>query len=194
MISPEADGWPAYVGFAGRARSGKDTAAALMGLYGYSRLAFGDKVRDALLSLNPLVLGEKGTTVLLSTLLESYSWEQLKETPFQPHLRTLAQRMGTEVGRAIDTDIWVNQVKESIPPDVTRIVIPDVRFQNEADFIHSNGGAVICLSRPSSEESFGADHASESLNLTADYYLKNDGSILEFHRKLLDALLEVSTS
>jgi hypothetical protein len=194
MISPEADGWPAYVGFAGRARSGKDTAAALMSLYGYSRFAFGDKVRDALLNLNPLVLGEKGTTVLLSTLLESYSWEQLKETPFQPHLRTLAQRMGTEVGRAIDTDIWVNQVKESIPPDVTRIVIPDVRFQNEADFIHSNGGAVICLSRPTSEESFGTEHASESLNLTADYYLKNDGSILEFHRKLLDALLEVSTS
>lgn len=48
--------------------------------------------------------------------------------------RTLLQKVGTEVFRAIDPDIWVNFLKTIVRAFPTRwsyIVIPDARFTNE---------------------------------------------------------------
>jgi hypothetical protein len=43
------------IGLSGYARSGKDTAAAGMDMWGFKRVAFADKLRDFLYLLNPVV-------------------------------------------------------------------------------------------------------------------------------------------
>ena len=99
--------------------------------------------------------------------------------------RQIAQFMGTEMFREtlaklmpdIGSDFWVKRMagllSNSLPDsqavynseDV--VVIPDVRFQNEYDFIVENNGIIIHLTRPGADGNIGIPgHASESsLNL-----------------------------
>lgn len=51
--------------------------------------------------------------------------------------------------RAIDEMFWVKQVFYHIDriPEGTNVVIPDVRFKNEARFITSKGGSLVRLER-----------------------------------------------
>lgn len=56
---------------------------------------------------------------------------------------TLLQRIGTELVRIIHPDAWVRSLAQHYQPGVSRWVIDDVRFPNEADWIKSVGGIVI---------------------------------------------------
>ncbi|MFE2102926.1 hypothetical protein ACFW9W_39100, partial [Streptomyces sp. NPDC059468] len=47
---------PQYIGLHGFAGSGKDAVAKILADYGYERVAFGDKVREALYVLNPVII------------------------------------------------------------------------------------------------------------------------------------------
>ncbi len=62
-------------------------------------------------------------------------------------VRRLLQVMGTEVGRKlIHEDVWVWRLFNEIA-EGERIVIPDVRFPNEARMIESQGGEVWRINR-----------------------------------------------
>ena len=67
--------------------------------------------------------------------------------------RWLTEFIGTEVGRAVYPDIWINKVIHRVTSDIARCVmtpdadcyrhvIPDVRFLNEAAAIREAGGEV----------------------------------------------------
>lgn len=61
--------------------------------------------------------------------------------------------MGTEVGRDIfHTDFWVLQLEHRLLTSTDSIVITDVRFPNEIDWIHKQGGKVYEVQRGESPE------------------------------------------
>lgn len=159
------------IGLSGYARSGKDTVAELLVLnYGFKRVAFADGIRKALLELNPFIYDG----VRLNETVDMYGWEVAKS---KDEVRRLLQVMGTEVGRKlIHEDVWVWRLFNSIGTD-ERIVIPDVRFPNEANVIKDRGGEVWRINRQNHHAV--NDHVSEHAmdNYMFDRAIFNDGSL-----------------
>lgn len=164
------------IGIAGKARSGKDTIANyLWREYGFTRLAFADPVKLA--------------AQQIFGLSQEQTWgDELKEVeiPFwgmSP--RRMFQMLGTEAGRNVfGHDLWIKRLaySMSILPD-DDIVVPDVRFNDEADFIRSQGGMVVHLDRPDAQAIEHASHASEAgVNREVhDWVLYNKGTLGELY-------------
>lgn len=139
------------IGLAGNAGTGKDTAAEyLQDWHGFHRFAFADPMRAML-------------DGLLDCCGIDHAWlyeRSLKEEVI-PELgcsyRHLAQTLGTEWARElIHPEFWVRTAAVALglhdlpcsSPVHDRIVISDVRFPNEAEWITRMGGVVIRLHRP----------------------------------------------
>lgn len=150
------------IGLSGYARTGKDEAAkVLVDKYGFTRVAFADKLRDVLYALNPVVgdtlwmdendLGSvraRTTLVFLQDVIDLYTWDGYKETSYGDEIRRLLQRLGTEAGRnLLGTNIWVDAALTGHHENA-KIVVTDVRFPNEAERIKELGGIVVRVSRP----------------------------------------------
>ena len=63
-------------------------------------------------------------------------------------------------GRNLREDLWIEVWKANFG-NLEAAIVPDVRFENEVEFIHSLGGKVIYLSLPNAEDD---PHPSEQLN------------------------------
>lgn len=157
------------IGMIGKKRSGKDSVAStLVAEFGYSRVAFADPLREALLRLDPII-GRPALPdapapvhdVRLSEVIAAIGWERAKD--YVPEVRVLLQRFGTDAIRAIDDDFWVRTTRQQI--EALRadgpVVVTDVRFPNEADAIREAGGYLVRVTRPGTESEPGA-HASET--------------------------------
>jgi hypothetical protein len=145
------------LGLSGYARSGKDTIAEyLVEKYGFVRMGFADPMREAIARLDPWI-DFAGLRIPLSEALRITDWDGLKEESNE--IRPLLQRMGTEVGREMfGEDIWVNYlISKAHQHD--RVVVSDVRFENEARAIHRSFGSVWRIDRPGVEAA--NDHVSE---------------------------------
>ena len=170
---------PPLIGIAGRARSGKDTVAnfiiAAIGGYRYS---FADPIRAML--------------VPLGVDMNDPYWQARKEDVI-PALgvspRRMMQTLGTEWGRQlINPDLWIIMAHQRLLQNGPGMVIPDVRFENEAAWIRKHGGWIIHVIRP--EAKAVEAHASEDgiEILDADAQLFNSGTLEELQlsvRKLL---------
>jgi hypothetical protein len=181
------------VGITGKMRHGKDTAAeAFVKHHGFVRVAFADAVKEAALALDPIVDFDPvlGTFDRLSEVVAGLGWEEAKEIP---EVRRILQRIGTEVVREVVHPrgwlmAWNRKVAELADQGVRHIVVPDVRFRNEADYVTQLGGRVIRVVRPSLPDSVD-NHASETEqdDIEADLTVVNEGSAEEFQRRLLGA-------
>lgn len=127
------------IGLHGRARAGKDTVANFIishrGGYLYS---FADPIRAMLVPLG-------------IDMSDPY-WQARKEDVI-PALgvspRRLMQTLGTEWGRQIiSPDLWLIMAKQRLLNFGPGMVIADVRFENEASWVRSQGGRVIHVERP----------------------------------------------
>ena len=75
-------------------------------------------------------------------------WSEKFGRDFTP--REALQKMGTEVGRDVfHTDFWVYELENRLKLYTDPVVITDVRFPNEIDWIRSNGGKVYHIQRGS---------------------------------------------
>ncbi len=170
------------IGIAGKARTGKDTTAKFIqahnGGYIYS---FADPIREMLI---PFGID-----------MRDPFWQDHKETVI-PVLnaspRRLMQTLGTEWGRElINPNIWTLMAHQKLLHDGYGMIIPDVRFDNEAKFIRKINGVVIHLHRPDAVTVEA--HASEAgvTMLPEDYLIVNDGTLEDLQhsvRSLLDGL------
>jgi hypothetical protein len=134
------------IGLTGYAQSGKDTLASiLVEKYGYSRIAFADKIRDFLYGVNPMVACSP--TGYLRDLVNLVGWDEAKK---EPQVRRLLQDLGISARDLIDENIWINAALNSVE-STDRVVITDVRFENEANMIRSLGGQIWRVKRPGVE-------------------------------------------
>lgn len=170
---------PPLIGIAGRARSGKDTVAnfiiAAIGGYRYS---FADPIRAMLAPLGV-------------DMNDPY-WQARKEDVI-PALgvspRRMMQTLGTEWGRnLINPDLWIIMAHQRLLQNGPGMVIPDVRFENEAAWIRKHGGWIIHVIRP--EAKAVEAHASEDgiEMLDADAQLFNSGTLEELQLSVRELL------
>jgi hypothetical protein len=171
------------IGITGRAGVGKDTAGDyLVKEHNFARYAFADPIKHM------LTAGLAGVGLSMA----SFTDRALKEHPLHAigkSPRELAQTLGTEWGRQlVHPDIWLILAdaawRDVEACNAAGLVITDVRFDNEAEWIINQGGRVVRITR---EQAQGVTaHASES-GVHDDLILvdvENDGTVAELHREL----------
>lgn len=160
------------IGLAGRAGAGKNTAAAMLPP-GFIEIALADPIKLAIAASVPEV-----------EYVDFEDREKKEEVipRYGVSRRHLARTLGTEWGRhLVHPDLWLLIAESSIEANVREyphalgVVITDVRFPNEADWIHGLGGVVVRVNRSAVETEDG--HASEQrlADSLVDYELDNDG-------------------
>lgn len=188
------------IGLSGFARSGKDEAVkVLVEEFGFTRVAFADKLRQVLYQLNPAIgienlwcdhnVGLDNTKtwnyIYVQDIVDKYGWNGYKETPYSYEIRRLLQRLGTEAGRQTLWDsIWIDAAFAGLPEDA-KVVVSDARFFNEFEAIRERGGKVWRIER--SGVGPANSHASEMEAIKYPYFeqtVYNDGSLEEFRDKI----------
>jgi hypothetical protein len=171
-------GHPGYevIGLTGYAQSGKDTVASiLVKKYGYRRIAFADKIRDFLYGINPMVACSP--TGYLQDLVNLVGWNEAKK---EPQVRRLLQDLGISARELLDENIWITSALGKINSG-ERVVVTDVRFENEAMMIKLMGGQLWRVKRVG----VGPvnDHVSESEldGYKVDQIFVNNGSIEDLY-------------
>jgi len=153
------------VGITGKAGSGKDTLAYMMG---FERYAFASPLKAGLRAM--------GFPEPERKLKES------KIPGFEFTWRLAAQRLGTEWGRGLQDDIWLamaERARLSCPAGV--MTITDVRFHNEADWVRDHGVLIHVKGRATTVSGeLERRHASEldlPVDGQVDMVVQNTGSL-----------------
>ncbi|MCF6266760.1 MAG: hypothetical protein L3J57_09475 [Desulfuromusa sp.] len=183
------------IGFAGKAASGKTSAAKHLLERSNSNmvilpmaLALREEVENFIREVGaeayvPLVYGDQDDKVRVFHIDEKSALEQcpmwanfvadnqdIQDLPGQSavSVRRLLQWWGTEYRRAQDPDYWTKawEVKlQEYDLATTHVLVDDVRFVNELEIIKKNGGIFVKIERPGFN---GAnDHSSEN---SLDHY------------------------
>ena len=162
------------IGICGKARSGKDTAADyIVEECGFNKYSMADPIRRMLdsIGVDPSFNKEDPT-------------DRFGKSP-----RQMMQTLGTEWMRnTVNEDGWLNLAKIEYElclreSDFYGLVIPDIRFENEAEWIRQNG-LLIRIVRPDAMEV--ASHSSENgiVPEAIDEIVWNNGSLDLLYRKL----------
>ncbi|MBP2323341.1 hypothetical protein JOF56_003726 [Kibdelosporangium banguiense] len=182
------------VGITGKKRSGKDTFAhRLIEHHGFTRIAFADALRAVMEGVNPVVpieadetgivfgpdsFGRRGYHRLVSLVAE-VGWERAKEAR---EVRRLLQTHGVSIREQVNPDVWVDAVRLKANAIPGPVVITDVRFPNEAEYVQKTvGGQLLKIVRS------GHDHNDTHISETAldawpvDHYIANDGDMNDLH-------------
>lgn len=169
---------PNLIGIAGPARSGKDIFASFLiaqhnGCYTYS---FADPMRRML-------------KVGLGIDLNEEYWQAHKEEEIAAigkSPRQLLQTLGTEWGRnMVYQDLWLLIAKQEFLNRGPGMIITDVRFANEAQWIRSVGGQVIHIVRENAAKV--SPHISEAgvTNETVDVFVYNNMGLEELQNSAM---------
>jgi hypothetical protein len=128
------------IGLTGYAQSGKDTVAnILVNNYGYTRVAFADKIREFLYETNPMYDSIVGEPLFVRAKVDRDGWEEAKKSP---HIRRLLQTSGVAARKVFGENFWVQQALKDVHFE-GNYVITDVRFTNEADIIKKYDNAQL---------------------------------------------------
>lgn len=180
------------IGLTGAAGSGKTAAAQhLQAAWDFEPLAFADPLRDMLAHM----LADLGVdhAVLTEPDLKACPVPELAGRSARYCMQTLG-----DWGRALHPNHWVHMLaaRAGLPPHGPaypvhdRIVVTDVRFENEAAWLHAQGGRLLRLYRPQAQPV--RPHASEQHwhTLPADAELHNNGATVHSLHDALDDLLQ----
>ena len=173
------------IGLTGPAGCGKDTVADLLTTHaGFYKVAFADGLRSEVCNafyVTPVCLTQRETKehpmsclalakcadqsfIDRMGMLHNYQNMPLDmAAPRSP--RQIMQWWGTDYRRTLRPDYWVKKSADRIHQLLnqriaTRIVITDLRFDNEADLVTRHGGLIWRVTRPGCEVAPGA-HVSE---------------------------------
>lgn len=155
------------IAFTGYARVGKDTAG---GFTGYKRMAFADALKMEMAGF----------------LRNMYQINAFKMTPEQKELIRWALVGHGKTMRTLYPGYWIEYVERDMPEDKD-IVITDLRYLDEAEWVHKQGGKVVWILRPGYE----AANEEEKLSIQAirhhhmvDIVLDNSGTLEDLKEKV----------
>lgn len=159
------------IGLTGAAGSGKDTVADILReTHRFIKLGFADPLYDMM-------------SIVTRMPVESLRRREGKEVVIGrvgASPRTLGQTLGTEWGRnMIAEDLWIRHLDGRLRDIELRtglngLIISDVRFQNEIDYVHSLGGEVWRIERPDNPFAVVSEHPSEKPALGVDDLIVNN--------------------
>lgn len=95
------------------------------------------------------------------------------------------QYFGTEVVRSIRPNLWVNHL-DDIMWSGTNLIVPDVRFNNEAEWVRENG---ILIHINTNRDTIQTTHASEGglEPLEGEIVINNTSTLKQFKNSVEDA-------
>lgn len=177
------------IGITGYKRSGKDTAGEYFIKQGYIKYAFAGPLKKAC------------QEIFMFTDEQTEGKDKEKyDDRWNISARKVFQRFGTEIFRENLADFYpeMEKIKENfwtyrfkiwyenqleINKDV-KIVVTDVRFDNEANIIKELGGIIIKVERKNKKNL--DQHKSETSieKIKCDYLVKNDSNIENYYKKL----------
>jgi len=145
------------IGLVGKAKSGKSSVAKiLVDEFGYEVFPMAGPIRKAIQSAFPFVTGYH---------LGGGKEEVIPELGHTG--RHMLQQMGHDWGRErIGLETWIKANEAHIKNnnvDFRNVVVDDVRYDNECEWIKSHGGYIIGVDRPGLEDGQASwrDHPSE---------------------------------
>jgi len=149
---------PVVIGICGRALAGKSTCAqAMVGHCGGRVVAMADSLRDVV----EAAFGSRYETQEAKLATDPFWAPRLGERWSTG--RQILQRVGSELFRElVHPDFWLFHLELRLSRLATQplIVIPDVRFDNEAQWVRAHGGWMLHLLRADQPPSADA-HQSE---------------------------------
>lgn len=159
------------IGIHGHAGTGKDTVADyIREKYDNTwKLPFAGPLKEACAAMFGVMIDE----------FYDHKVKELTHPAWGISPRQMAQFFGTEMVREtigkllpnVGQNFWIAHMEKLLCGELNGatydsddvVIIPDVRFQNEADWIWRNGGIIIHLTRPGADGKVGiSSHASEA--------------------------------
>lgn len=189
------------IGLCGWIGSGKGTVAdTLVNEYGFQKFSFADSLKDATAAIfgwsRDLLEGDTSESREFREKIDPW-WTMRLGYDVTPRL--ILQRMGTEVMRNnLHQNIWIYSISKRIE-NVPNVVIPDVRFDNEIDFVRSVGGNMVWVKRgplPTQDE-LDKMHVSETIwynrKFDIDHIIVNDGTLDDLKERTSALLTNLSS-
>lgn len=168
------------IGLHGLPRSGKDSVASILTINrNYRRLSFADPLKEA-------------ASVLLNRPLDHCHGRGFDREAAMPEwgfsMRWFLQRLGTECMRQqISDDFWIRRMRSTVDllddQGFHKLVVTDVRFPNEANFVRLMGGRMVEVTRPGTESN---GHISDQ-HIACDFTISNDSSMDALASKVFEA-------
>lgn len=180
---------PVIIGLTGKAGAGKDTVGEyLVRVHGFTRFAYADALKDAALSINPIIFDNER----LRSLAHEHGMDFVKRAHFEA--RRFLQELGLAM-RAVDEQFWLRPLDALIDSrEARRIVVTDCRFDNEAVQVIQHGGHVFNVERPGAGLMGGAaSHVSEQ-GINPEFIsgtIRNSGSIAHLYSEIEYALNDI---
>lgn len=174
------------IGIHGKAGSGKDTIANELSNTWLNHVkAFADPVRDLTATMFRIDRGLFIDRASKETIIPDLGYSP----------RELLQYVGTELVRDnVDEQFWIKHMSWRIAAShSSTIIIPDVRFQNEVDWVLSHPKSyLISVHRPGISEVGIKNHASEAgIKIPEEYVhktydIQNTGTLEDLYKKVQD--------
>lgn len=174
------------IGVAGRAGAGKDTIAEWFGMaHDAVLVTFAHAIKDTIVR----TFQDFGLT------WEHFRDRRLKEAEI-PGIgrspRELAQLLGTEFGRRASPTLWIDLLERRLRQNYIwdmdgYVVVHDVRFDDEADWVRRNGGIIIHVERRGADGAVGVPgHESERgiVIQEGDFLFLNNGTVADLRASL----------
>ncbi|MFE0020515.1 hypothetical protein [Amycolatopsis sp. NPDC059021] len=160
------------VGIVGRMRAGKDTLArVLVRDHGYTRLAFADPLKAVAHATSPLVRSGE----YLGDVVDRIGWERAKDA--YPEARRFLQRLGVAARDMLGPNVWIKALTDRARlVHGGPVVVPDVRFLNEAHELRGRGFVILRIRRPGLTDPDPHVSETESDAIRADVTLINDST------------------
>lgn len=173
--------------------AGKTTAADMLCQNnGFSRVKFADPLKNMIRTLFYDAGYDEEET-------ERYVEGDLKEEPVGFLLgrtaRHLMQTLGTEWGRdCVHEQFWVNMFG-AMAGQKSLVVVDDLRFPNEADYVVSQGGILVrIVGGPELQPGYRQEdlHPSEAqlASIPVHHHVINDGSISDLYKAVYAVAFE----
>src|SRR5579864_270955 len=131
---------PLIIAFGHKARNGKDTAGEAVVRYYRSKRKIA--VAHGYTTHNLKTFPEAGLFKFADALYDICR----KQHGMQGKDAPLLQRIGSEY-RAKDQDFWVKELFKNIGSETDIVVITDLRYQNEAEYVKNQGGFTVNVVR-----------------------------------------------
>lgn len=167
------------IGLVGSKGVGKDTAAHyLVKKYDFVSMAYADPLKEA-------------CRVVFHLSREQLHDRAKKEEPVEPwgkSPRQILQAVGTDLFRnRFHKDVWLRNLEHRVRTSRRdRIVVTDVRFENEMEHIRSLGGFLVRIDRETGSRD---DHESEKVpTVGCDAVVDNNGPVSALHDRLKEAV------
>lgn len=175
------------IGISGKLRSGKSTLTSYLAEYGFEELLFAGGLKDMICTL----LGVDRTT------LESQEFKETEIPWVGTTPRKLMQTLGTEWGRTINPNLWVNHTLNQAR-HFPKVVISDVRFPNELQALHDINAITVRIVRDIDRSGEEHTHPSETAldhvdNRLFDVVIDNNGSLDDLRKAAEDIVTNYNT-